>query len=348
MTLQAIPGGMYIPRMPNATSGAPTFTTLLIDASGEKAAFVFQVPKTGSVVGVLWRTVTVTTGGNVDVRLETVDLTTGDPSGTLFGTNTNATETVADGDDNTHFETTLTAAASVTKGDLIALVIVAGSPGNMQIAAYQDDGNQIGFPYTDLFTAAWVKTDQGLVCGLVYSDISCAPITGAHPVDIITSNLYSSSSTPDVYALRFKLAFPARISGFWVWGDFDGDFTAKLYDSDGVTVLESLAVDTNVRSSGTGRAGYYLFDTSVNLSANTVYRLGIEPGASNITLYDFSVAVDYVMGSFDGGVEFYLSTAKDPTGTGSWTNTVTKRPMIGLFLDAFDDGVGSASRGFVY
>ena len=60
------------------------------EAANEQAAGVFQAPFTGTIDKVIFATGTVATGGTVDVRLETVSIANGDPTGTLLGTNSNA------------------------------------------------------------------------------------------------------------------------------------------------------------------------------------------------------------------------------------------------------------------
>ena len=348
MAMQSL-GPLVVPRMTGDQVGSPTFTgnVLLLDAASEKAAFIFQAPKSGDIRKILWRLGTVTTGATLDIRLETVDLTTGNPTGTLWATNTNAAAIVSATDDDTMVTSTLTADATVVKGDLLAVVIVnpAVSFGNLQISGFADD-DLLNIPYADLFTTVWTKPTVAPVVGVEYSDGSYANTNGCWPMSAITTTNFSAASTPDVIALRFSLPYPARITGFWIWIDLDGNATVKLYDPDGGTVLESLGIDTDVRNSAGTKLHTYLFDTSISLSKDTVYRLGIEPaGATSVQVHDFTVPTAAALDSFPGGQAFHLSTAKDPFGVESWTQTTTRQPFMGLLLDQFDDGVGAGSGG---
>jgi len=73
-------------------SGPDTAGNRIIDAAGEKVAFIFEAPKTGTIDRLLFRTLGVTSGATVDVRLETIDASNGHPSGTLWGTDTNGAQ----------------------------------------------------------------------------------------------------------------------------------------------------------------------------------------------------------------------------------------------------------------
>ena len=100
-------------------------TDFLLDAAGEIAGFVFRAPKAGEIDQIHFRTGTVTTGDDLDVRLETVDAANGDPTGTLADTNSNATQAVGNGDDDTWFAVSLTASATVTADTPYAIALTA-------------------------------------------------------------------------------------------------------------------------------------------------------------------------------------------------------------------------------
>src|SRR3990167_3397480 len=133
MALQSITHGLPFPPYPMNASAAPTLTTTtyVIDAAAEKVAIVVAASTAKDIHKVHVRTGTVTTGDTVDVRIETVDsATTGDPTGTLWQTNTNGALVIADGDDSVWKSVTLTAdATSLVIGDVYAVVIVNGGAG---------------------------------------------------------------------------------------------------------------------------------------------------------------------------------------------------------------------------
>jgi hypothetical protein len=343
MALQSLDGGIYLPSI---VYGEPATGTLLIDATGEKAALIFQSPFTGNLRTILFRTATVTTGGTVDVRLETVDATTGDPTGSLAGATTNASVAISAGDDNAIITATLTADAAVTRGTLYAVVIVAGSPGNMNIATFDIDATSTGFPYGDLYTTSWTKQPRRMLCAIADDAGVFRNIPGVTFFWTLTERNYGSGSTPDVWGIRFQVPFPCTVRGFWLTCEVDGDATVKLYDSDGVTVLTSLALDTNQRGSTAEVTHRHVFPADVSLAKDTYYYLGLEPSsATTVGFYTASLPSLASMDAWDGGALVHAASAKDPSGTGSWThyNNGTDghlKAWMGVELSAFDDGTG--------
>jgi hypothetical protein len=341
MTLQSTMGGLIVPQI-WSRGGTTAHASHLLDAADEKLAWIFQAPKTGTIDRLSFRTVAITTGGNVDLRLETVDATTGDPSGTLQATNTNVAVTVADSDDNVWKEGTLTAGASVTKGDLLALVAVApsGFTGNLaSMGNIADYGAGWQFPYMDHQTSGtWAKTGEAACMLVRYSDGTYPPI-GTIPALSITNGAFNSGSSPDERGLYFQVPWPCRLSGVIMMSTFAGGGTIKVYDSDGSTVLTSLVRDPDQSATANTGPGRYLFPTSVNLLANTNYRITLLPASvTDNTLTTITVHDAAMLDALDGGKNFYLTTREN---AGAWSQTTTQRPFIHLLLDAFDDATGS-------
>jgi hypothetical protein len=337
MAIATFESEIMIPaRITTPQASGPSFTSNLVNANTKKHAFVLQAPKTGNIAKILIRTNTAATGANFDVRMETVDATTGDPSGTLWGTNTNAT--VNFNAANTMFTATLTAVGAVTKGDIFAVNLVTAA-GSVSVSFCMGNDQLSHFPYTDFFSAAWGKASSCPIVGIEYDDGSYHTMPGAYPWSGLNTNTYNSGSTPDERGLKFKLPFPVRVSGFWADMDNDNDLTVKLYDSDGTTVLTSLAVDKDIRGTTNYGVQQYFFATTASLLANTFYRLTFVPGASNITTADFDVPSAAAMDQVAGGQNFHHTQRTD---AGAWTDTTTKRPFMGLIVDGFDDATGSS------
>lgn len=335
---------------PAPVAAFPSVGALVIDAASEKVGCVIQAPKTGTIDRVLFATATVTTGATVDVRVETVSTTDGLPTGTLFGTNTNASKVIANGDDNTHIETTLTAGASVTRSDILALVVSnpAASFGNMQIAAHLGSARSGAFPYTCHFTASWaaqVAANHSVAFAVRYSDGAWYPVCpNALPVLTILSSSFASNSTPDERGLKFKFPWPVRVRGFWMYGDTDpANSTVNLYDSDGSAVLNSLAIDKDQMANEIARNRWYLFDDVHELAADTFYRLTLVPDTTtSVTLGGFTVGAAAYLDAAPCGQNFHYT---ERTDAGAWTDTTTQRPFMGLLLDGFDDGAGGGGGG---
>ena len=343
MTLQVFQG-MLFPE-PAAMAGAQSSNNFLIDAASEAVAFIFQAPKTGSIDAIGFCTGTVTTGATVDVRLETVSTTTGDPTGTLVGTTTNGAQVILGTDDNIYFLTVLTLAASVTKGDILAAVIVnpAVSVGNLNIISY-GDGVGSNFPYCDHFTAAWAKTASAPLVTIRYNDGSYAHMPNSYGMSTtvtLSSNAvqFNSSSTPDEIGMIFQFPFACAVDGCWVWLDLDNAADIVLYDSDGTTALATVSADPDIRSTAAAGVFYFEFTSAITLTKDTNYRIVVKPTTtSNVTLQYFEVGTAAAMDAHPGGQELHYTTRAD---AGSWTETTTRRPFMGLKISSLDDGAGS-------
>jgi len=346
MTLQNINGVMAYPPHPIYAAAALLTSVITLDAANEKAAFIFRAPKTGDIAKLCFSTRAVVTGATVDVRLETVDVATGFPTGTLQGTNTNGSQVIQDADDNKWFATPLTSNANVTKGDLLAFVIAAPDSGTFDIDVVVIGDDYGAFPYVCSYTGSWAKSSIAKPSfALEYSDGSYPYIPGVTPhYSSTVLQTYNNTDTPDIYGLRFKAPFSARISGFWVWADLDANADIKLISGGSTTEL-SLSIDSDVWAGNDGRgAGRYSFDSDFILVKDTYYRLVLEPTTStDISLYKYrfdDTTSPNIMSAVFGGGNCHMTSAKSPSVEGDWTNTTNELPMMGVFLDQFDDGAG--------
>jgi hypothetical protein len=362
MALQAFRHGMVWPMPPLGPATNPNYGSaqLLIDAADEAAGMVVRAPKSGTISKIHWSTITVATGATLDVRLETVDATTGFPSGSLWSANTNGAQIVANADDNTGFATPLTAGAVVTKGDALGVVIKnpGASFGNIQVANYPDDFSKIE-PYCCLYTGSWAMvTTTGPMVALEYDDGSFEHILGTFYTAgaTATATTLSTSTTPDVVGARFQLTFPDTVRGGWFWADFDGDCVIKLVSddyhqaNDTATLKAVASLDKDLRNATGAGIRWVEFTTSVDLLANTWYRYIIEPTTTTaLTTYDTPLPSLAALDSY-AGQNFHYTTAKDPTADGSWTNYNSgtfRIPFCGLVFSAFSDGAGSGGGGVI-
>lgn len=314
-----------------------------LDAAGEKAAVICAATAAKSLRTIHFRTVTVTTGDTVDVRVETVDnAANGDPTGTLWATTTNGACVIAGADDNVWKSATLTSDAVLAVGDVFAIVIVNGSGGgNLQIGNYASQSS--GFPYGDLFTASWAKQLSAPLVLLEYSDGTFEPIYGTYEAGLITTQIFDSDDATNRRGNIFQVPFPCRARACWVWVDADASFTVKVYDSDGSSVLATTATCTTFQRQANGsRLHFYPLLTTASFSAGVNYRMAIVPSTTTaLTVYDATLPSAAALDALPGGQACHRSVFT----SSAWVETTTARTMMGLLLDAFDDATGGGGGG---
>lgn len=341
---------IYVPRQPihNTTTGGASFGSLTMTAAADKVAAIMAAPKTGSIRKVNFRTGTVTTGATVDVRVETISASDGNPSGTLWGTNTNASQIIDDIHDNTWFTTTLTADANVNRGDLFAVAIVnPGTPGNMAIATVVWSPQPLnGFPYSDRFvTAAWTKSSNTLALALEYADGSIELIDEYYPFATVGNDLFNVNTVAaDERGIRIVMPFTGRLYGAWQLGAISNASDIIVYDS-GSSVLSSKSVDADIDSaSGLGEGQRVYTMPPVTLTRGQTYRLVAKPTTtSNHQLYFGQTASSALADALDLGTSIQNTQRVD---AGAWTDDATKRPFLGLIFDQVDVTAAASSTAF--
>ena len=347
-TVVSLEGQLYWPTMVFSDQNNDfQIVTDLLDAGSEKSGVVLTVSKAGTIDRITWATRTVTTGATMDVRLETVD-TSGDPSGTLFCTNSNGSEVVADANDNTQFTTTLTAGCTVDEGNRIAMVVVnpSVSPGTLQIQAGLDGVSaKPRNVYTDHFTAAWSRgMDEYPFTSPGYSDGTYA-FTWAFPVTA-TANSIDTGTASDEIGNKFTVNVPARVVGWWAVLDTGAgvDFDVVLYEDS--TAIETISIDGDASADAADMVMSGFFQTTDTLAVGTTYRIVIKPTTTNnIEVWDFAVSAAALMDTLSMGQDWQYTERAD---AGSWTETTTKRALVGIIVDALDDGTGGAAGTTAY
>lgn len=336
--------GLWLPPNHFAGAGLSTPTAATLDAAGEKLAFIVQASKTGNIRKIHWLPGSVTTATDTDVRIETVDAATGLPTGTLFGATTNGTQLAAAITTGVTAVTTLTADAAVTAGTSIFAIVIAptGTPNYIVSLAATSSGSPYDFPYVKLFAAAaWgdLAANYVPIVAIEYSDGTFDYNPLLFPITTSSSGVFNSGSTPDERGLKFRIAAPVRVRGFWSMSNLAGDTDFVLYDSDGTTALSTLTKDKDIDMAYGNNVSVFRFTSSISLLANTFYRLTQKPTTvTNTRLYFITVAAAARFDQMEGGQDFHWT---ERTDAGAWTDVTTKRPDMGLIIDGISDGVSA-------
>lgn len=357
MALVSIVGGLWIPRPFTNAATAPAFGAgMTIDAAAEKAAYIIEIPRTGTLDKFEFRagTVSIAAGSAVRCSFQDVSAANGDPDGTqdefrdiagsAFASNTWMVPGLLTSDG-----TDTGTKRSVTAGDLVACVIeyqtfTAADSVIASTIAGTNQADMTNRPYMDLFTAAWAKQSSTYPCvALKYNDGSYE-FVGGYPFSAITTTAFNTGSTPDERVLKFKFPAPVSVGGAWMRVAGGGDFDCVLYDSDGTTPLVTRSSDKDQKPAS-GNAGNFMFQwPDVDLSATVDYFLSCKPtSGTNVTYYDFDVNAAAIMDALEGGQNFRFTSKTD--GGSPAAETATTRPFCGLLVTRIHDGAGTGGSG---
>lgn len=356
----AIPGGIFLPRFPMGGGGASQTTQTPIDADADGAGNVLIAPRTGDIQEFAFATATVTTGGDLDCRMETLD-SGGLPSGTLFGTNTNVTKTVDGADDNAWLTTgNFTANAAVTAGvSKFALILQRPTSGAFSgnIKTINANYAQYTFPYGVWKPAAsWARgvgaSNMQCLMAVKYSDGVWEPLFGTFPFQAQTTITLNTGASPDEVGCVFNLPFKYRAAGAWLWTDTEGanGYTISFYDNADLSPTYNSAQakvtedsdEVSAPTSSYCRA--YHFNNKVTVAKNTLMRLAVKADtATSMAVYRQDFFSTTYLALAEGGDDIYYTSRTDETG--EFSDVTTQRLVMGLIIDQIDDGDGSGAAG---
>lgn len=356
MTIISLDSTLYSPPFPDAPAGTPTISTtqIAMGSSTGEVAYILQAPKTGDIDRITFRTSTVTTGSTIEIRLETVDDSTGYPSGTLVDTNSNITQVINSADDNVLFEVTLTGAATVTQGQKVAVRFKNSSGSPVIYFGGFADWSAFTTPQilesTNSGTSWTQQANYSPIVAFRYSDATYPEINGVVPLNTVSTTNISSSTTPDEVGNLFTPTQAYRVVGYWAWQDLDGAGEIKMYDASGVVANSTVSLAGTYPLSGAGDFVKYFLETPITLTPNTDYGIVLKKTDTTTSLY-YSCDVSDVkyMTAMPSGGKFTQITAKDPTDLGDFTETTTAMVFMGLIIDAIDITAsgGATSYGYV-
>lgn len=346
---------MLPPKLPYNFTSAVT-----MDAADEGFASIITIPKTGTLTQVCVRTESVTIADDVLLRIETVDSSTGFPTGTLAYTDATGTLSLVNTDGSKVFWVDVNGGkgVTVTAGNVVAVLFkISYIDGNLNLRAvdtlfspsYIDGTSCEAFPYISSYTAkAWTNLGRTPCMALAYSDGVVIP-NGCTIPHIMTNFSTNTSSNPRIVGNKINLPYAVTCTGAWVANSMSRDFYIKLYGSDGATELGSISVTGAQRGANLeGVLAEYYFSSPINLLANTDYRIAVVPRSSsnmintriNLTNSTSFAAMDALpLGS---GCVYTYTTISTPTGTGDWTTDITKRMLIGIYVSEIDIGAAAA------
>lgn len=342
MSLVPVRGFDFIPgMMARGTRGVAGRNTIL-DADGELCGSVFYVPKTGNISKIGIRVGIVTTTDTLKVSIQGIDESNGHNDGVIARSGTLSTPV-----SNTTYWVELDSPLAVTMGHKKTIAIEwnnwvgEGSDGNLQISYGIRGFGHYGasIPYSFVYTGgAWAFYQACPNFGFEYDDGTIEPTISLFPAVSFTSYSWNMNTNPDRRGSRLQVPFACRAIGAFFIGDIDGNANLILYDSDGTTILKTVAMDKDIRAV-TDMGSYFAhFSSPKILTIDTNYRLVLLPTTgTNISLSYLTVTDDganKAMNAVDGGVEMHGTSCNGPpTQESDWTNEPTIRYIMGLVVD---------------
>jgi len=225
---------------------AVALSTYAMPAQYNGIAFRFRAPGTGDIKSVRVRWGTVTTAGTVTVRVETIDATTGKPTGTLYDANATITDTPVAG--NQLFTFAVLPTTGLVAGTEYAVVVQTATAGTAHtITAYSlgiVDGQVAGnFPAVSL-TNADVRTPANWAevaaetptCGIVLEDDSEPNVAWVNCPSNVLVVIWGTIGS----GAKLILASRIEVSGLILYcvrtGTPAGDLRGRILDSSGTLV----------------------------------------------------------------------------------------------------------------
>jgi len=304
-----------------------TVTTALLDGTTTRYALLVVATKSGSISQLSFFVQSLTSAQTVKVSIQTVS--SGQPSGTLWATNTSGTATPVSG---ATMAVTLTANATVTAGQVFAIVVEWNSTaGSISLATNENFGYSTQFQYA---SATWTRQPAAwLLCLIAYAD-------GTYPPEMSlyfrTGAAQNFSNTGAESALNFAPAHNYRLAGVYTYG-FIVNCAFRLYDSS-TNLLQTDTQKLSFASDTTERWQYHPL-TAYQLIKGQRYRLSIFPNsATNSRIY----ASGIISASHEHlGMEIGDCYSVRTAGTGGWTDQASI--YIPTIIPVYD-GVATSSN----
>lgn len=366
MAFQQLAGrGLWIPD-PTAMWGVtPSFASMTIDATGEKAAFCGRVwfpARTGtkniSRLGFRFGTIVKAGGSALTASLQDFDPAAGPPANP-DGTQ-DQTVAIANADasfaSNTWIRTgTLSSDRTVSYGDFVCFVLEFDGSGRQgadsvtlsYLFTSGDSSNcNIQQSQVSLNTGSWASQTGVPNLILEFSDGAFGCLDCSFPCSAINSHAFNvNTAGADEYALAFTLPFPVKIDALWAVMSFasvSSAFDIVLYE--GTTAI--ITTSFNPRSLAIANTRQLVCPiTETELSANTTYYLAIKPtSTNNVTVFSFDVSDANHLVCHGGGTSWNYTTRLN---SGSWEAVTTTRSLVaGIKVSSIQDGVGGGG-GFI-
>jgi hypothetical protein len=373
VSLIALPSGLYWPYPKAMPFG--NGTNILLDASGEKGAFIGRLhidgrPGTSKTLNTSGSSkigfgvgTDVFANASSEFRVGIQGVNTSGPVAQPDGTwgayaaiTTAANSTPVLASDDQWIEAVPTSGSStLSEGDLIAVVfdfVTRAGSDSINIST-GITGHPAILPTTNAYvgTPAW-QTSAASGAGqfpnvvITFSDGTLGTIDGIYTLGTGASITWSSSGTPDERGMIFQVPFDCKVDALWAQlrtVDATSDCTLKLSSSptSSRSTLASVALDA-AQLGATSADGIAVarLASEVSLSANTDYCVSLlATGAGNVRFTGQTLGAAGHRCFFPGGTTLQSVTAKSGADFGSASSTLML--PIGVRISQLQNNLGS-------
>lgn len=316
-----------------------------LDAAGEYVAFVFEAKEAMTISHIVFKSGTATGSPTLDVRIETVDTSTGLPTGTLWATNTNIVTGALSS--NTVNTVALTASATVAFRDVVCVKLAynSGTSLTMPMTTAADTScRPPALPYRVINTGTPAKSAAGqFTMAIGDSSTTFYRVPGLFPY-FGSASATTFSGSGQRRGIRFTMPYNCRAIGMKVpYRNANVDFSIALYDDSGTELSSSsTSVIAAIGTLATANAAFRYFDNPVTLTAGTTYRAAVETTGSGVGILIFAIPNSNFRNASHLG-----TTAQYTSYNGSvWNDSdVTTIPTYDIIIDQIDDGTGGGGGG---
>lgn len=280
---------------------------------------------------------TITAAGTVTARIETIDATTGKPTGTLYDANASIAFTPVAGAQSLTFATAPT--TNLTAGQTYALVLITTAAGTAH--TLNSHTNTGGLPAI-LQTAADATVRSNLanvspsvpICSFVLDDASescfdAFPYTGLSNTQIYGVDL--------AWAAKFTTNVSMSVAGVLLNHPFQigspGDLRIRILDTGNTAVSgTTITLDKDYVAGMTSRTFRVKFDSPITLTAGT-YRLVCDQNGGGDSSNYYSMRGVTTLAANVLPTSFRVSTSTNMSTTFTWTDSTTVLAAACLWID---------------
>ena len=315
-------------------------------------AYRFTATDTRDVKSVYLNWSSISAPGTVTLRIETIDATTGKPSGSLYDSNATKAFTPTSGWQNVAFDSLPT--TGLTAGTEYAVVLLTTTGGTtMNILCSQNTTSYRYFPVAVMTaTDGTTRSNFALAFGVPVGTIVFEDDVEEH-VGWAPYASFGGSAVFGTLGVGMKVVVPANltlsvIGVEWCYmqinGTPAGDLRIRIFDSsDSQLSNASATIDKDSILSGAGARLRIRFPAAVTMAAGT-YRIVFDSASSANSSNCWSIyTVVYRAAALAPSNFCYTSTSDITAGTISWTNTTNEVPPLGLVLGDMTASGGGGS-----